>query len=68
MIPSLPAVQRNCRAARNLFRLKLRWAKTNINRRHRRALAQCTQRIARDPDRFDDETFAAPSLSQFELD
>lgn len=71
MIATLPAVQFSCKRVRHYVCLSaqtLRYAKRNANRRHRRALARVVRLMCRDPERFWDEGFNAPSLSSWDLD
>ena len=67
MITSLPAVQAHCsRIGRGPN--AIRCAKRTANRRHRKALDRSTRRMILDPERWWDEGFNAPSLSDWELD
>jgi hypothetical protein len=66
----LPAVQFSCKEARRMVVMNLRETisdKTRANRRHRRALNRKVRRFLLDPERFYDESFAAPSLSSWDL-
>jgi hypothetical protein len=70
MITSLPAVQFSCRWARRVVsngRSARRSDKREANRCHRRALNRATRAMRVDPDRFYDETFNAPSLSDWDI-
>lgn len=65
-----PAVQRECGRARRLVCGGVRSysdEKRIANRRHRRALNRKTRGFVRDPDRFDREDFAAPTLSSWDI-
>jgi hypothetical protein len=70
MIATLPAVQANCRGLARYCSWG-RSAKMNdersANRRHRRASNRATRRMVVDPERFYDEGFNAPSLSDWEV-
>jgi hypothetical protein len=70
MITSLPAVQFSCKWARRVVCCGAnarRSDKREANRRHRRALNRVTRLMRLDSDRFDDEAFAAPSLSGWDI-
>jgi hypothetical protein len=70
MIATLPAVQFSCKRARHIVcmdRKDARWDKRNANRRHRRALNRVTREFIRDPERFENEGFNAPSLSSWDI-
>jgi hypothetical protein len=71
MITSLPSVQHSIkRAYRHIHKDPdtARWHKTLANRRFRRALNALTRRFVLEPERFDNETFHAPSLSAWDID
>lgn len=69
MIATLPAVQRNCRHIHICYSpTAKRVDKRNANRRHRRALNRVTRSFIKDPERFDDEGFNAPSMSNWDID
>jgi len=70
MIATLPAVQANCSHVKRMACISsncIRTEKRIANRRHRRALNRITRQFVRDPERFDDEGFNAPSLSSWDL-
>lgn len=70
MIATLPAVQFNCKSARRIVCYKADTARDDkriANRRHRRALNRITRSFIRDPERFDNEGFNAPSLSSWDI-
>ena len=68
MIATLPAVQFSCKRARRIVCTPPGSIEKRIaNRRHRRALNLATRRMTQDPERFDSETFHAPSLSIWDL-
>lgn len=69
MIATLPAVQYNCRHIHICYSPTSKRAdKRNANRRHRRALNRVTRSFVKDPERFDDEGFNAPSMSNWDID
>ena len=70
MIPTHPSVQFSIKAAyrwiyKNAERAK--WTKAYANRRHRHALNRITRGFAHDPEAFEDEPFAAPSLGGYDI-
>lgn len=70
MIATLPAVQANCGRVDRYACIDsktIAWYKRSANRRHRRALNRATRELARDPERWWDEGFNAPSLSSWDL-
>lgn len=70
MNTTLPAVQYGCKYARTLVSVRresYRKDKRNANRRHRRHLNGLTRGFTHDPERFDDETFIAPSMSAWDV-
>jgi hypothetical protein len=70
MIATLPAVQANCSRCRRYACLSdnfIRDEKRIANRRHRRALNRATREIQKDPERWWEEGFNAPSLSSWDL-
>jgi hypothetical protein len=70
MITSLPSVQFSIKSAyRHIYKdaKSAKWQKANANRRHRHALAMTTRGFQRDPERFYDECFDAPSLSGWDI-
>lgn len=68
MISTFPAVQFNVKWARRIVSCKhLADDKRIANRRHRRALNRVTRTFVLDPDRFDDEGFNAPTLSDWDV-
>jgi hypothetical protein len=70
MIATLPAVQGGCRGVRRYACIgddTMRDYKRTANRRHRRALNRATRRMIQDPERWWDEGFNAPSLSDWDL-
>lgn len=69
MIATLPAVQHNCKHIHICYRPDTkREDKRNANRRHRRALNRVTRAFINDPERFDNEGFNAPSMSNWDID
>ena len=69
MIAILPAVQYSCREIVRyvgMSRKCRREDKRSANRRHRRYLDRVTRRFQLDPELFDDEAFAAPTLSDWD--
>lgn len=70
MIATLPAVQFNCHRHHIYCFISpqtIRYEKRNANRRHRRALNRATRMMCRDPERWWNEGFDAPSLSSWDL-
>ena len=70
MITTLPSVQYGCKKARRMIcetsSTRYRY-KRIANRRHRRALNRITRAFVLDPERFYDEGFNAPSLSDWDI-
>jgi hypothetical protein len=70
MIACLPAVQIHCtrmnRFCGSIGRVTRFW-KRDANRRHRRYLNRITNSFTLNPELFDEEPFAAPTLSTWDL-
>lgn len=70
MITPLPSVQHDCKDARRIVHYSAAAARADkraANRRHRRYLERITRTFVHDSERFDDEAFAAPSLSGWDI-
>lgn len=70
MQTTLPAIQKTCKRARRIVLYSARnarWDKRHYNREHRRYLNALTRGFLRDPERFYDEPFHAPSLSMWDI-
>lgn len=70
MISTLPSVQFNCKKARSQVCYSPRARRSDkriANRRHRHHLNMKSRRFIKEPWLFDDEPFAAPSLSSWDI-
>jgi hypothetical protein len=64
-----PAVQFNTKYIHICYRAETKSNdKRNANRRHRRYLNSATRAMVRDPERWYEEDWAAPTFSNWEID